>query len=71
MLFGIHMAQQEKCGPIIIESYSKEVVELYMNMKSSITKIYWIIEEIQVGLVMGRDGMGFTNPSPVPYMQVG
>lgn len=47
MLLGIQSAQQANCFPRIIESDSKEVVDLSLNKKSSKTEISWKITEIQ------------------------
>ena len=49
-LFRIQAAQQVDCVPMIIESYSKEVVDLSLNIKESKTEITWIIAEIQTKL---------------------
>lgn len=47
---GIQVAQQIKCLPLVIESDSKEVVDLSCNRKSSKLEIFWIIETIQANL---------------------
>lgn len=47
MLLGIQSAEQADCFPRIIESDSKEVVDLSLNKKSSKTEISWKITEIQ------------------------
>lgn len=50
VLFGIETAQQVACVPMVIESDSKEVVDLSLNRKESKTEIDWIIAEIQTKL---------------------
>lgn len=50
VLFGIQVACQAKCDPIIIESDSLEVVELSLQRKSSMAEICWAVEEIQACL---------------------
>ena len=50
VLFGIETAQQVACVPMVIESDSKEVVDLSLNRKESKTEIEWIIAEIQTKL---------------------
>ena len=50
VLFGIQTAQQVDCVPMIIESDSKEVVDLSLNKKESKTEIEWIIAEIHTKL---------------------
>lgn len=50
VMFGIQVAFQAKCVPIIIESDSSEVVELSLKRKSSMAEICWTVEEIQVNL---------------------
>ena len=50
VLFGIQVACQAKCDPIIIESYSLEVVELSLQRKSNMAEICWAVEEIQACL---------------------
>ncbi|KAH9696701.1 rnase h domain-containing protein [Citrus sinensis] len=47
VLFGIQVACQAKCDPIIIESDSLEVVELSLQRKSSMAEICWAVKEIQ------------------------
>ena len=50
VIFRIQVAQQTNCMPSIIESNCKEVVELSMGKRSSMTEICWNIEEIQAKL---------------------
>ncbi|KAL9413835.1 hypothetical protein AB3S75_042345 [Citrus x aurantiifolia] len=50
VLFGIQSAQQAACFPIIIESDSKEVVDLSLKKKISKTEFEWKIAEIQANL---------------------
>lgn len=50
VLFGIQSAQQAAVFPIIIESDSKEVVDLSLKKKISKTEIEWKIAEIQANL---------------------
>ena len=50
VLFGIQVACQAKCDPIIIESDSLEVVELSLQRKSSMAEICWAVEQIQACL---------------------
>ena len=50
VMFGIQVAFQAKCVPIIIESDSSEVVELSLKRKSSMAEICWTVEEIQANL---------------------
>lgn len=47
MLLGFQSAQQADCFPLILESDSKEVVELDLSKKSSKAEISWRIAEIQ------------------------
>lgn len=47
MLLGFQSAQQADCFPLILESDSKEVVELALSKKSSKAEISWRIAEIQ------------------------
>ena len=51
ILFGILVAQQAECLPMIIESDSTEVVELVLNRKGSMTEISWTVEEIKQRLM--------------------
>ncbi|KAL9415133.1 hypothetical protein AB3S75_043414 [Citrus x aurantiifolia] len=51
ILFGIQVAQQAECLPMIIESDSIEVVELVLNRKGSMTEISWTVEEIKQRLM--------------------
>lgn len=41
--FDIQIAQNDNFMPMIIESYSKEVVDLSCNKKGSKTEIFWTI----------------------------
>ena len=45
--FGLEIAENVGCFPLIIESDSKEVVELISIKKSTRTEIFWVISEIQ------------------------
>lgn len=38
---GIQVAQIVKCQPMIVESYSKEVVDLARNRKGCLLEIFW------------------------------
>ena len=46
--FGIQVAQNDNFMPMIIESYSKEVVDLSCNKKGSKTEIFWTITIVQL-----------------------
>ncbi|KAH9650607.1 rnase h domain-containing protein [Citrus sinensis] len=50
VLFGIQVACQAKCDPIIIESDSLEVVKLSLQRKNSMAETCWAVEEIQACL---------------------
>ena len=47
VFFGIQVAQQVECLPMIIESDSTEVVELVWSRKSCLTKVSWTVEEVK------------------------
>lgn len=47
VVLGIQVAQKANCAQFIVESDSKEVVELTLNKKEGLAKICWNIEEIQ------------------------
>lgn len=47
---GIQVAQNAKFLPIIVESDSKEVVDLARNRKGCLSKIFWQISAIQASL---------------------
>ena len=47
VLLGIQVARKANCAHFVIESYSKEVVELVLKRKSRLAEISWNIEEIQ------------------------
>ncbi|KAH9651249.1 reverse transcriptase domain-containing protein [Citrus sinensis] len=47
VLLGIQVARKANCAHFVIESDSKEVVELVLKRKRSLVEISWNIEEIQ------------------------
>ena len=47
VLLGIQVAREVNCVHFVIESDSKEVVELVLKRKNSLGEISWNIEEIQ------------------------
>lgn len=47
---GIQVAQNAKLLPIIVESDSKEVVDLARNRKGCLSEIFWQISAIQASL---------------------
>ncbi|KAH9774208.1 Myosin [Citrus sinensis] len=47
VLLGIQVARKANCAHFVIESDSKEVVELVLKRKSSLAEISWNVEEIQ------------------------
>ena len=45
--FGLEIAEQAGCLPLIVETDSQEVVDLVLNRKGARKEIFWLISEIQ------------------------
>ena len=50
--FGLEIAEQAGCLPLIVETDSQEVVDLVLNRKGTRKEIFWLISEIQAILLI-------------------
>ena len=44
---GVKIAEKVRCWPLIIETDSREVVDLVLNKKSTRTELFWVISDLQ------------------------